>query len=571
MSYTIHLTNDGSSGNFPLTLLDGTIDQTTGLSLIGRNYISYGLVQNENFVKLLENFADDIPPTQSSSTNGTALKGTVWYDTGNKVLKVYNGINFIPISGRTVSNTAPTLSVTIGDQWYDTVNQQLKSYNGSTWVVIGPAYSSTQGKTGAFAETLTDTGSVAHSVVSEYTNGKLVSITSADTFSLSAPYNGFTTITSGVNSANSVVISQTLTVSGSSTFGDDVTTLGQLYLGWTNSGIPTPGPALLPAVNNTYDIGSATAKLRDIYLTKNLSFGYANVAYDGKNLVLLNTTYQGNVDVYVNGYAGNIRAFHIDGNTGRAYVNDDPVSSYGVATKNYVDTTLTGINGDLTNQYDILNGEIDQLRADYTSNISAVVASTNANLTTATTLINANVATLNANLGAYQLYANANIADKTNRINSLENLIQYKSNIANPSFTGNPTVPDVAGLTSYLSSIGTPTYIGIGDNSNTIADTKYVDSTANLLYGDYNTKITSETSARTAAIANALLIKSNIASPAFTGTPTAPTPLLSDNSTAVATTAFVNSKIEAQRFKYTVSTNPPSGGNPGDFWFQVGS
>jgi len=571
MSYTIHLTNDGNSGNFPLTLLDGTIDQTTGLNLIGRNYISYGLVQNENFVKLLENFADTIPPTQSSSTNGTALKGTVWYDTGNKVLKVYDGINFVPISGRTVSNTAPTLSVTIGDQWYDTVNQQLKSYNGTAWVVVGPAYSSTQGKTGAFAETLTDSGATKHSVVSEYANGQLVSITSADTFVLSTPYNGFTTITAGTNSANSVVVNQTLTVSGSSTFGDDITTLGQVYLGWYNNGSPTPGPALLPAVTNTYDIGSTSAKLRDIYLTKNLSFGFANVAYDGKNLVLLNTTYQGNVDVYVNGSAGNVRALHIDG-TGHAYVNGDPVSSTGIATKNYVDNTLTGINNDLTNQYDILNGEIDQLRADYVSNISAVVTSTNANLNTATTLINANVATLNANLGAYQLYANANVADKTNRINSLENLIQYKSNIASPAFTGNPTVPDVVALTNYLAGIGGAlAYSGIGDNSTTIADTKYVDSTANLLYGDYNTKITSEASARAAAIANALLIKANIASPTFTGTPAAPTPALSDNSTTVATTAFVNAKIEAQRFRYTVSKNPPSGGNPGDFWFQVGS
>ncbi len=37
--------------------------------------------------------------------------------------------------------------------------------------------------------------------------------------------------------------------------------------------------------------------------------------------------------------------------------------------------------------------------------------------------------------------------------------------------------------------------------------------------------------------------KANCASPAFTGTPTAPTPTASDNSTKVATTAFVKTAV----------------------------
>ena len=61
-----------------------------------------------------------------------------------------------------------------------------------------------------------------------------------------------------------------------------------------------------------------------------------------------------------------------------------------------------------------------------------------------------------------------------------------------------------------------------------------------------------------------------LASPAFTGTPTAPTPNPGDNSTAIATTSFVTAAIAAQKFTYIVSSNPPAGGNNGDFWFQVG-
>ena len=42
-----------------------------------------------------------------------------------------------------------------------------------------------------------------------------------------------------------------------------------------------------------------------------------------------------------------------------------------------------------------------------------------------------------------------------------------------------------------------------------------------------------------------LLLKANIVSPTFTGTPTAPTPATTDNSTQIATTAFVQNKVNA--------------------------
>jgi hypothetical protein len=44
-------------------------------------------------------------------------------------------------------------------------------------------------------------------------------------------------------------------------------------------------------------------------------------------------------------------------------------------------------------------------------------------------------------------------------------------------------------------------------------------------------------------MATALALKANLASPVLTGTPTAPTPDLGDNSTKIATTQFVNSEI----------------------------
>ena len=49
-------------------------------------------------------------------------------------------------------------------------------------------------------------------------------------------------------------------------FSDDITVNGQLYLNWVdNTNTPIAGPALLPGVADTYDIGSSTLSFRNIY------------------------------------------------------------------------------------------------------------------------------------------------------------------------------------------------------------------------------------------------------------------------------------------------------------------
>ena len=58
--YIVNTTN----GNIAATINDGVADTTTDLSLIGKNYANYGELVNENFVRLLENFANDTAPTK---------------------------------------------------------------------------------------------------------------------------------------------------------------------------------------------------------------------------------------------------------------------------------------------------------------------------------------------------------------------------------------------------------------------------------------------------------------------------------------------------------------------------
>jgi hypothetical protein len=113
-------------------------------------------------------------------------------------------------------------------------------------------------------------------------------------------------------------------------------------------------------------------------------------------------------------------------------------------------------------------------------------------------------------------------------------------------------------------------YPGLGDRSQSIATTLYVDVTANLLYGELNSRLENETANRISAINSAVATKANIESPAFTGTPTTTVPSSGDNSSRIATTSFVRGAIETQKFRYTVSSSGPSGGSDGDFWFQIG-
>ena len=48
---------DRFNGTFLTSVEDGTIDTTTDLRFVGKNYAGYGEVQNENFLHLMENFA----------------------------------------------------------------------------------------------------------------------------------------------------------------------------------------------------------------------------------------------------------------------------------------------------------------------------------------------------------------------------------------------------------------------------------------------------------------------------------------------------------------------------------
>jgi hypothetical protein len=168
MAYNITLTD----GTAFATIADGTINTDSSVTLVGKNYAGYGIFLDENFIQMLENFSDTTAPP-------TPLTGQIWWDSGNSLLKVYNGTIWKTISAATSSSTAPTSNVT-GDLWYDTTNQQLKVWTGSSFIVVGPAFTSSEGTAGAIPESINDIGSTPHFVTSLYVNSNRVAIVSYD-------------------------------------------------------------------------------------------------------------------------------------------------------------------------------------------------------------------------------------------------------------------------------------------------------------------------------------------------------------------------------------------------------
>lgn len=180
MTYRINKTD----GNQLVDLPDGTFDtNTTSLTLIGRNVTSFGEAMNENFVKLLENFA-------SSSAPESALKGQLWYDSSSGRLNVYDGSDFRAAGGPIISNREPT-NLVAGDLWMNSETNQLWFYDGTDLTLAGPIYNNIQGTTGFVVETVLDNFNRGHTVAKLYVASTLLGLFSKDEFTPAQPIVGY--------------------------------------------------------------------------------------------------------------------------------------------------------------------------------------------------------------------------------------------------------------------------------------------------------------------------------------------------------------------------------------------
>jgi len=265
MAYTINKTD----GSILATVADGQVDEIkTDLTLIGKNYSGFGEALNENFVKLLENFAGTSVPTKP-------IRGQVWFDTNELKLKVYNGTAFQPVSSATISEIQPT-DLAIGDLWFDNTNKQLFFYDGVSLILLGPDYSKSQGLSNLRVSSILDDRNQTRIISSLYINGVLLGIFSKDQFFPKVEISGYGTgeIVPGFNQSPTSGIKFVVTSTNSEKLGNQPATS---YVRSDTSGeidgtLSITGALLVGDANQSQlVVQSGNIKLANIANNKNLT------------------------------------------------------------------------------------------------------------------------------------------------------------------------------------------------------------------------------------------------------------------------------------------------------------
>jgi len=192
MPYIINFTD--SENKSPITVFDNTSNTDTSLTFPGRNVTGYGQIIGENFLKLLENFADNEQPVNP-------VEGQLWYDTDSGILQIFDNTNWRAASNIQRGVAQPAVEDSnVGELWVDTANQQLRIFTGQRWLLVGPQESTIDGlRYGPAVETITDTNNISRSILILYLADLPVAIVSKDTFTPKVEITGFDSISAGIN------------------------------------------------------------------------------------------------------------------------------------------------------------------------------------------------------------------------------------------------------------------------------------------------------------------------------------------------------------------------------------
>lgn len=311
MTYNINSYN----GQLVAKVPDGTIDQNSlAVSLIGRNAVNFGETINENFVKLLENFSSVTAPDK-------AIKGQLWFDSSLGKLKVFDGVMWKPTGGAIVSPTRPS-NLVDGDIWINSNERRAYFYDGNSasTILMGPAYSRQQGKSGFEIISVADQLRRTQTVCALYVQDTLLGVFAKSTYVL----------------------------------GDNSSTLGSA---WTNRAI-IPGFNSADIAGLLFDVTASSAnglKLVDGTIKESAEVAFLNEEntftqnqiIDASLAVSGSITSVDNTDLVLSGARINVS------NTTIANLVDDPVDRTTAVTKGYVDDLISAIgNGDTTPRSD---------------------------------------------------------------------------------------------------------------------------------------------------------------------------------------------------------------------------
>ena len=254
MAYIINRFN----GEPLVTLQDATVDTSTSLQLVGRGYVGYGETQNENFLHLLENFANDAPPSRP-------LTGQLWFNTEQQLLNAYDGNNWI-IVGSAIISEVPPASASAGSFWFNSNDNTVYVWTGVSWSFVGPETAEGFGITRARTTVLIDTAGTLNPVILLTVDEVAIAIISKNTFTLSfqSAINGFSKVTAGITLSTVFNISGNIdgTASRATRLSDTRTINGVGFNGTQDIEVRAVNPNMLSAgdylVGNNYNGSQAT-------------------------------------------------------------------------------------------------------------------------------------------------------------------------------------------------------------------------------------------------------------------------------------------------------------------------
>ena len=184
MAYTLY----NADGTTLVILPDGVVDQSaTSLSLVGKNTSNFGAEQNQNFILLLENFANVFQPANPKA-------GQLWFDKKAGVMRpaFYDGTNWRPTAVMLYSNTTTDTSInmsganfaasTPGDFWFNTDSNQLYVIGTTTNILIGPEQVAGFATTKMTSVATADSTGTLHPIIEMIVDGEIISILSSSTF-----------------------------------------------------------------------------------------------------------------------------------------------------------------------------------------------------------------------------------------------------------------------------------------------------------------------------------------------------------------------------------------------------
>jgi len=289
MAYTINKTD----GTILATVNDGVLDTTSSLSLIGRNYQSYGEAFNENLVKLLENSSSASEPT-------APIEGELWWDKTNDRLKVYTGAAWVNV-GVESSASEPSTGLSTGMLWNDTTNDQLYMYDGTAFDLIGPIFSTADGKAGFLQDTITDNLSATQKVVGVYNKGTRWAIASTNAFTANTAPSGFGSTSVGLG----LTLATGHKIHGTATNADTLDNIDSASFLRSDANDTTSGT--LGVLNDT---GLTVGIDSDV-----------NISVSGSDVTFKNQTSDGDIKFNINDGGSDTTALLIDGATADVIVN----------------------------------------------------------------------------------------------------------------------------------------------------------------------------------------------------------------------------------------------------------